>query len=118
MSCCFFSDALEIISESARHANDSMKKTVSHVLRHGEDRMGNNSCSLVLTYNSLERNSLDKPGKGGGGGRGSTSYEKVGNSNKLTTETGFFYRSHSTGHSHRSLELCTQTKYVFTEDIH
>ena len=31
--------------------------------------------------------------------------------------TGFFYRSHSTGHSHRSLELCTQTKYVFTEDI-
>ena len=33
-------------------------------------------------------------------------------------QTGFFYRSHSTGHSHRSLELCTQTKYVFTEDIH
>ena len=32
-------------------------------------------------------------------------------------QTGFFYRSHSTGHSHRSLELCTQTKYVFTEDI-
>lgn len=29
---CFFAflDALEIISESARHANDSMKKTVSH----------------------------------------------------------------------------------------
>ena len=29
------SDALEIISESARHANDSMKKTVSHVLWRG-----------------------------------------------------------------------------------
>ena len=104
----FFSDALEIISESARHANDSMKKTVSHVLRYGEDRV------IVLTHNSLERNSLDKPGRGGG----ALPYEKVGNSNKLVTETGFFYRSHSTGHSHRSLELCTQTKYVFTEDIH
>ena len=29
----------------------------------------------------------------------------------------FFCRTHSTGHSYRSLELCTQTKYVFTEDI-
>ena len=54
------SDALEIISESARHANDSMKKTVSHVLWRGAGGGGgggycvDNNCSLVLS----ERNSI------------------------------------------------------------
>ena len=49
------SDALEIISESARHANDSMKKTVSHVLRRGRrGTVGDDNGSLVLT----ERNSI------------------------------------------------------------
>ena len=49
------SDALEIISESARHANDSMKKTVSCVLwQRRWGTVGENNCSLVLA----ERNGI------------------------------------------------------------
>ena len=52
------SDALEIISESARHANDSMKKTVSHVLQQG-GTVGDNSCSLVLTERNIISHTLN-----------------------------------------------------------
>ena len=54
VSMSVVSDALEIISESARHANDSMKKTVSCVLWQGRwGTVGENNCSLVLAERLL-----------------------------------------------------------------
>ena len=60
----------------------------------------------------IEDNGKDEPAEPGS----QESWQKsVGRSAR---ETGFFHRSHFTGHRYRSQQLFTQTKHVFTVDIH